>query len=146
MKKEIKIGDVYFENEILKVTYASGYYPGHFMYQMDFLGHICTYSCSKESLDETIRKRINAYNLIPDGCRVIPANMIKLFNGLLIGGILEDSIVRVHGVCENGLRGFSCSIFFIPSKEYLDSIMNYGALTGDLIIKNDNLQICATNY
>ena len=139
MKKEIKIGDVYFENEILKVTYTNGYYPGHFMYQMDFLGHIFTYSCSKESLDETIRKRINAYNLIPDGCRVIPANMIKLFNGLLIGGILEDSIVRVHGVCKNGIRGFSCSVFFIPSKEYLDSIMNYGSFNSDLIIKKDNL-------
>ena len=139
MKKEIKSGDVYFENEILKVTYTNGYYPGHFMYQMDFLGHIFTYSCSKESLDETIRKRINAYNLIPDGCRVIPANMIKLFNGLLIGGILEDSIVRVHGVCKNGIRGFSCSVFFIPSKEYLDSIMNHGSFNGDLIIKKDNL-------
>ena len=139
MKKEIKSGDVYFENEILKVTYTNGYYPGHFMYQMDFLGHIFTYSCSKESLDETIRKRINAYNLIPDGCRVIPANMIKLFNGLLIGGILEDSIVRVHGVCKNGIRGFSCSVFFIPSKEYLDSIMNYGSFNSDLIIKKDNL-------
>ena len=139
MKKEIKSGDVYFENEILKVTYTNGYYPGHFMYQMDFLGHIFTYSCSKESLDETIRKRINAYNLIPDGCRVIPANMIKRFNGLLIGGILEDSIVRVHGVCKNGIRGFSCSVFFIPSKEYLDSIMNHGSFNGDLIIKKDNL-------
>ena len=146
MKKEIKIGDVYFENEILKVTYTAGYYPSHFIYEIDFLGHIYTHSCSKESLDETIRKRIDAYNLIPDACRVIPANMIKLFNGLLIGGILEDSIVRVHGVCKNGIRGFSCSVFFIPSKEYLDSIMNYGDLTGDLIIKNDNLQICDTNY
>lgn len=123
--KEIKVGDIYFENEILKVTYTNGYYPGHFMYQMDFLGHICTYSCSKESLDETIRKRINAYNLIPDGCRVIPANMIKLFNGLLIGGILEDSIMRVHGICENGLRGFSCSVYFTTDAEYLKSILDY---------------------
>ena len=37
MKKEIKIGAVYFENEILKVTYTNGYYPGHFMYEMDIL-------------------------------------------------------------------------------------------------------------
>jgi hypothetical protein len=29
--KEIKVGDVYFENEILKVTYTNGYYPGHFL-------------------------------------------------------------------------------------------------------------------
>ena len=144
--KEIKVGDVYFENEILKVTYTSGYYPGHFMYKMDFLGDIGRYSCSKESIDETIKKRIAAYNLIPVGCKIIPKHLIGIFKGLLVGGIMEDSIIRVHGICENGIRGFSCSVFFIPSKEYLDSFMNYGALTGDLIIKNDNLQICATNY
>lgn len=123
--KEIKVGDVYFENEILKVTYASGYYPGHFMYEIDFLGHITRYSCSKESLDETIIKRIDAYNLIPDGCRVIPVNMVKLFNGLLIGGILEDSIIRVHGIYENGLRGFSCSVYYTTDAEYLKSILDY---------------------
>ena len=65
--------------------------------------------------------------------------LLKYKHGLLIGGILEDSIVRVHGVCKNGIRGFSCSVFFIPSKEYLDSIMNHGSFNGDLIIKKDNL-------
>ena len=139
MKKEIKIGDVYFENEILKVTYTESYYHDKFAYLVDFLGNTCTHHCLEEHIKETIRKRIAAYNLIPDGCRIISANQVKLFNGLLIGGILEDSIVRVHGVCDNGLRGFSCSIFFIPSKEYLDSIMNHGSFNGDLIIKKDNL-------
>ena len=139
MKKEIKIGDVYFENEILKVTYTESYYHDEFAYLVDFLGNTCTHHCLEEHIKETIRKRIAAYNLIPDGCRIISANQVKLFNGLLIGGILEDSIIRVHGVCDNGLRGFSCSIFFIPSKEYLDSIMNHGSFNGDLIIKKDNL-------
>ena len=139
MKKEIKIGDVYFENEILKVTYTESYYHDEFAYLVDFLGNTCTHHCLEEHIKETIRKRIAAYHLIPDGCRIISANQVKLFNGLLIGGILEDSIVIVHGVCENGLRGFSCSIFFIPSKEYLDSIMNHGSFNGDLIIKKDNL-------
>lgn len=135
--KEIKVGDVYFENEILKVVYTNGWYHGHFMYEMDFLCHISRYSCDKESIDETIEKRIAAYNLIPDGCKVIPAHLVGLFNGKLIGGILEDSIQRVHGICENGIRGFSCSVFFIPSKEYLDSIMDYGSILGDFQIKGN---------
>jgi len=139
MKKEIKIGDVYFENEILKVVYTNGYYPGHFMYEVNFLGDVYRHSCSEESINETIEKRIAAYNLIPDGCKVIPADMIGMFRGLLIGGIMEDSIKRVHGICENGIRGFSCSIFFIPSKEYLESIMDYGSILGELIIKKDNI-------
>lgn len=138
--KEIKVGDVYFENEILKVTYVSGYYPGHFMYKMDFLGDIGRYSCSEESIDETIKKRIAAFNLIPTGCKVIPNHLIGMFKGLLVGGIMEDSIVRVHGICENGIRGFSCSIFFIPSKEYLDSIMDYDSFNGELIIKKENIE------
>lgn len=138
--KKIKVGDVYFENEILKVTYVSGYYPGHFMYEMDLLGHISEYSCSKEYMDNTIRKRIAAYNLIPFGCKVIPKHLIGMFNGLLIGGIMEDSIIRVHGICENGIKGFSCSVFFIPSKEYLDSIMDYDSFNGELIIKKENIE------
>ena len=135
--KEIKVGDVYFENEILKVVYTNGYYPGHFMYKMDFLGHICVYSCSKEHINKTIKKRIDAYNLIPDGCRIIPFNQIKLFNGLLIGGILEDSIVRVYGVCENGIRGFSCSVFYACDSEYLKSVLDYE----NKIIGFDDFQI-----
>lgn len=140
MKKQIKIGDVYFENEILKVTYASGYYPGHFMYKMDFLGDITRYYCSKESIDEKIEKRIAAYNLIPAGCKVIPKHLIGMFKGLLVGGIMEDSIIRVHGICENGIRGFSCSVFFIPSKEYLDSIMDYKSFDSELIIKKESIK------
>lgn len=133
--KEIKAGDVYFENEILKVVYTNGWYPGHFMYEMDFLGHISRHSCSKESIDETIKKRINAYALIPDRCKVIPAHLVGLFNGKLIGGILEDSIQRVYGICENEIRGFSCSVFFIPNQEHLDSIMDYSSIVGDFKIK-----------
>jgi len=52
---------------------------------------------------------------------------------------MEDSIKRVHGICENGIRGFSWSVFFIPSKAYLDSIMDYGSILGDLIIKKENI-------
>ena len=137
--KEIKVGDVYFENEILKVTYVSGYYPGYFMYEMDLLGHISRYSCDKKYMDETIEKRIAAFNLIPVGCKIIPKHLIGMFKGLLVGGIMEDSIIRVHGICENGIRGFSCSVFFIPSKEYLESIMDYDSFNGELIIKKDNI-------
>ncbi len=135
--KEIKVGDVYFENEILKVVYTNGYYPGHFMYEMDFLGSISRYSCDEIYMDETIKKRIDAYNLIPDGCKVISKDLVCMFNGLLIGGIMEDSIKRVHSICENGIRGFSCSVFFIPSKAYLDSIMDYGSIFGDFKIKGN---------
>lgn len=133
--KEIKVGDVYFENEILKVVYTNGWHPGHFMYEIDFLGHISRHSCDKESIDETIKKRGDAYALIPDGCKVIPKDLIGMFEDLVIGGIMEDSIKIVHGICENGIRGFSCSVFFIPSKEYLDSIMDYSSIVGDFKMK-----------
>ena len=53
MKKEIKIGDVYFENEILKVTYTESYYHGHFAYLVDFLGNTCTHHCLEEHIKET---------------------------------------------------------------------------------------------
>lgn len=133
--KEIKVGDVYFENEILKVVYTNGWYPGHFMYEMDFLGHISRYSCSKESIDRTIKKRIDAYALIPNGCKVIPAHLVGLFNGKLIGGILEDSIQRVYGLCDKGIRGFSCSVFFFSGSDFLNPMIDYGSISGDFEIK-----------
>lgn len=133
--KEIKVGDVYFENEILKVVYTNGWYPGHFMYEIDFLGHISRYSCSKKSIDETIEKRISAYALIPDGCKVIPAHLVGLFNGKLIGGILEDSIQRVYGLCDKGIRGFSCSIFYFGDEDFLNPMIDYSSIVGDFEIK-----------
>ena len=133
--KEIKVGDVYFENEILKVVYVNGYYFDHFMYEIDFLGHISKYSCSKESIDETIKKRLEAYALIPDGCKVIPCHLVGLFKGKLIGGILEDSVKRVYGLCDNGIRGFSCSVFYYGDEDFLNPMIDYSSIVGDFNIK-----------
>lgn len=98
------------------------------MYEVNFLGDVSRYSCSKESIDETIEKRIAAYALIPDGCKVIPKDLIGMFKGLFIGGVLKDSIKIVYGICDNGITGFSCSVFFISNQELLDSVMDYSSL------------------
>jgi len=142
--KVLKSGDVYFENEILKVTYFEeptklkndqNLFYSHF--EINFCGYISKASGGHtEWIDKIIEKRMAAYNLIPDGCKVIPKDLVGMFSGLLIGGIMADSIKRVYGICENGIRGFSCSIFFIPSKAYLDSIMDYGCIPGDFKTKN----------
>jgi len=58
MKKEIKIGDVYFENEILKVTYTESYYHDKFAYLVDFLGNTCTHHCLEEHIKETIENDV----------------------------------------------------------------------------------------
>lgn len=139
----LKNGDVYFKNDILEVKYFEEptklkndrniYYP---YFEINFLGSISKYGCGDtEYIDKVIKKRQDAYDLIPIGCKVVPYSLVRLFNGLFIGGIMEDSIKRVYGISSNGIRGFSCSVFFIPNQEHLDSIMNYQSIIGEFKTK-----------
>lgn len=145
--KNLKDGDVYFENEILKVVYhkkptelkndRNKFYEEFEFY---FLGSIIKLMTPDiETCNMYIKKRIDAYNLIPDGCKIIPAHLVGNFRGMFIGGILEDSIIRVYGLAEPTIRGFHCSVFFIPSEEHLKSIMNYDSIEAGLSIKGESL-------
>ena len=60
---------------------------------------------------------------------------------MFIGGILEDSIQIVYGISEPTIRGFSCSVFFIPSDEVLATLTDYDFVSGALKIKGDNYDI-----
>ena len=64
-----------------------------------------------------------------------------MYRGMFIGGILEDSIQIVYGISEPTIRGFSCSIFFIPSDEVLATLTDYDSVSGALKIKGDNYDI-----
>lgn len=79
---------------------------------------------SEEDINERVKKRIKAYNLVPDGAIVIPANLEALFRGWFIGGVLEDSLYRVYGVCSDrgGITGYSCSVYWVPIKEEMEAI------------------------
>ena len=57
---------------------------------------------------------------------------------MLIGGITEDSIQIVYGISEPTIRGYSCSVFFIPSDEVLATLTDYNHPYGALKIKGDN--------
>ena len=124
MNKELNYGDIYFQNDILTVTYRqqeaynvhNHTYGPYGYYEVIFLGgkpNKCFYN--KESIDKLISKRLEAYNLIPKGCKIIPKDLVGMYRGMLIGGILEDSIQIVYGIYEPTIRGYSCSVFFIPS-------------------------------
>ena len=68
-------------------------------FKLYFLGELyCTYYSSKKSALEEAQKRQRAYDLIPNGCKIIPRNKIKQFEGKLVGGIMADSIHRVFGI------------------------------------------------
>lgn len=150
MNNELKHGDIYFQNDILTVTYKQqeAYVNGNWLYvpydyyEVIFLSgkpSKCRYD--KESIDKLIAKRLGAYNLIPKGCRIIPKDLVGMYRGMFIGGILEDSIQIVYGMSEPTIRGYSCSVFFEPSSEVLASITNYAPISGALKIKGDNYDI-----
>lgn len=151
MNNELKHGDIYFQNDILTVTfrqqeaYVNGNhtYGPYDYYEVIFLGGQLSqcYNCNKESIDKLISKRLGAYNLIPKGCRIIPKDLVGMYRGMFIGGILEDSIQIVYGISEPTIRGFSCSVFFEPSSEVLASITNYAPISGAMKIKGDNYDI-----
>lgn len=150
MNNELKHGDIYFQNDILTVTYKQqeAYVNGNWLYvpydyyEVIFLSgkpSKCRYD--KESIDKLIAKRLGAYNLIPKGCRIVPKDLVGMYRGMFIGGILEDSIQIVYGMSEPTIRGYSCSVFFEPSSEVLASITNYAPISGALKIKGDNYDI-----
>ena len=151
MNNELKHGDIYFQNDILTVTFKQqeAYVNGDWLYgpydyyEVIFLGGQLSqrYNYDKESIDKLIYKRLGAYNLIPKGCRIIPKDLVGMYRGMFIGGILEDSIQIVYGISEPTIRGFSCSVFFIPSDEVLATLTDYDSASGALKIKGDNYDI-----
>ena len=150
MNNELKHGDIYFQNDILTVTYKqqeeyvreNWTYGPYSYFEVIFLGGKPNkYFCNKESIDKLISKRLRAYNLIPKGCKIIPKDLVGIYRGMFIGGILEDSIQIVYGISEPTIRGFSCSVFFIPSEEVLATLTDYDSVSGALKIKGDNYDI-----
>ena len=147
MSTKLNHGDIYFQNDILTVTYKqqeeyvreNWTYGPYSYFEVIFLGGKPNkYFCNKESIDKLISKRLRAYNLIPEGCKIIPKDLVGMYRGMFIGGILEDSIQIVYGVSESTIRGFSCSVFFIPSEEVLATLTDYDSVSGALKIKGDN--------
>lgn len=149
MSTKLNYGDIYFQNDILTVTFkqqeayvnCNHTYGPYDYFEVIFLkGQPDKYFCSKESIDKLIAKRLGAYNLIPKGCKIIPKDLVKMYRGMFIGGILEDSIQIVYGMSEPTIRGYLCSVFFEPSSEDLASITNYAPISGALKIKGDNYE------
>lgn len=149
MNNELKHGDIYFQNDILTVTFKqqeeyvreNWTYGPYSYFEVIFLGgkpNKCF--CNKESIDRLISERLGAYNLIPKGCRIIPKDLVGIYRCMFIGGILEDSIQIVYGISEPTIRGYSCSVFFEPSSEVLASITNYSPISGAMKIKGDNYE------
>ena len=150
MNNKLNYGDIYFQNDILTVIFKhqEAYVNGNWLYgpydyyEVIFLGgqpNKCFYN--KESIDKLISKRLRAYNLIPKGCRIIPKDLVGMYRGMFIGGILEDSIQIVYGISEPTIRGFSCSVFFIPSDEVIATLTDYDSVSGALKIKGENYVI-----
>lgn len=150
MSTKLNYGDIYFHNDILTVTFKqqeaynvhNHTYGPYDYFEVIFLGgqpNKCFYD--KESIDKLIAKRLGAYNLIPKKCRIVPKDLVGMYRGMFIGGILEDSIQIVYGMSEPTIRGFSCSIFFIPSDEVLATLTDYDSVSGALKIKGDNYDI-----
>ena len=148
MSTKLNYGDIYFHNDILTVTYKQQetYVNGDWLYgpydyyEVIFLGGQLSqcYKYNKESINKLISKRLRAYNLIPEGCKIIPKDLVGMYRGMFIGGILEDSIQIVYGISEPTIRGYSCSVFFIPSYEVLAKLTNYDSASGAFEIKGDN--------
>jgi len=98
---------------------------------------------SEQDISARVEKRIKAYNLVPDGAIVIPANLVALFRGWFIGGVLEDSLYRVYGVCSDrgGITGYSCSVYWVPTKEEMEAItVDMSKVHGEFHIKTKNCE------
>lgn len=135
------------QNDIIQIHEPEPSKYGGMMRCFTFLGgkecHSIYQGKSDESFNKSIKKRIKAYNLIPDGAIVIPRNLVPLFQGWFIGGVLEDSLSRVYGVCHDrgGITGYSCSVYWIPTKDEMESItVDMSKVHGDFDVKTSNIE------
>ena len=125
-------------NSIIQINRADKDRVSSLTRSFKFLGSIERISSCEEYFNETIQKRIKAYNLIPDGAIVIPRSLVPLFQGWFIGGVLEDSLSRVYGICHDrgGITGYSCSVYWVPTKDEMDNItVDMRKVHGDFDIK-----------
>lgn len=98
---------------------------------------------NKKDINARIEKRIKAYNLVPDGAIVISADLVPLFRGWFIGGVLEDSLCRVYGICHDrgGITGYSCSVYWVPTKEEIEAItVDMSKVHGEFHVKTKNYE------
>ena len=117
---------IIYKTEHLQVVYKQDRFHRDF-YELNFFGVITNIYTDFKGICGYIEKRQSALDLIPKGCIVIPAHLVKNFYGKLIGGVLEDSISIVYGICvakmsNHGLSGYSCSVFFLPSPELMKEL------------------------
>lgn len=107
-----------------------------YYYNFSFLGDMIKVHSSDDDIKKLIEKRKKAYDLVPSGAKIITPNLVRLCEGFLIGGILEDSIQKVYGIAgANGLDGYSCSVYWLLTDNEINSFINYKALKGDFLIK-----------
>ncbi len=106
-------------------------------YDITFVGQTHRHYTDENQMKKTIKKRQVAFSMVPDNARIVPEAFISEFNGHLMGGILEDSLRKVYGICNNGIPGFSCSIFWIPTLSELEEIIAVGHDSDHTVSKND---------
>ena len=118
-----------YENDYLNM-----YQTSKNKFTMEFLDSKENYTTSEEFLIDTFisyrNKRISAYMLVPiDSIKVskkIMEDIDNPYQDKLVGGILTDSIERAYGIADrNGIPGYSCSIYWLLSKEEIKQITNY---------------------
>lgn len=131
------------QSDIIQINTRDKDRIGSLTRSFTFLGSIERINSCEEFFNETIQKRIKAYNLVPDGAIVIPAQLVPLFRGWFIGGVLEDSLYRVYGICHDrgGITGYSCSVYWVLTKEEMDNItVDMRKVHGDFDIKTKNYE------
>ena len=139
---------IIFKNPILEVkriNEKSIYGSGYKTYEIIFLNEKTKINCNKIFISEIIDKRLKAYDLIPEQSAIITKEKVNFYNGKIIGGIIEDSIEIVYGLCKNGLRGFDCSVFFLPTKEKILELTEVDLYEIEKIT-NSEIQFKSRNY
>jgi len=122
----MKIEDIERKDLYCKVINDEQTHKNSRTIEYEFLGSTASITSNKP--EDHLNKRNRAIDLIPNGAIIVPKNLISLFNGVLMAGILQDSVYTVYGICEGGIRGYACSVYYVPTKEELDKMTPNQAL------------------
>jgi len=73
-----------------------------------------------------INRLLKNLTLCPEDARILRKDEVKQYTGKLLAGALEDSCYAVYAFAGGmgvGLHGYSCSVFWVPTRKELSRIL-----------------------
>ena len=116
------------EVTIIEKVLSGRIYKNQGHIEIDFFGETESYWCSRDNIHDVftreLKRRQDAYELIPKDAHIIPKQDIKKFKGILVAGITINSLRKIIGVVGSGsIENYRFIIYWALSQKEVDHLL-----------------------